>query len=85
MARKDEDDFIYIVTELAWPGGGENIYCAEVESAIFDHADGEHCLVPDIASAKKVSPLLNPVMHRQMSFANITANGYSGAKILLVC
>ena len=47
MARKDEDDFIYIVDRIKDMvlRGGENIYCAEVESAIFDHADVAECTV----------------------------------------
>ena len=47
MARKDEDDFIYIVDRIKDMvlRGGENIYCAEVESAIFDHDDVAECTV----------------------------------------
>ncbi|MEM7287937.1 MAG: class I adenylate-forming enzyme family protein [Actinomycetota bacterium] len=39
VARLDEDGFIYIVDRKKDMvlRGGENIYCAEVESAIFDH------------------------------------------------
>ena len=47
MARKDEDDFLYIVDRIKDMvlRGGENIYCAEVESAIFDHDDVAECTV----------------------------------------
>jgi long-chain acyl-CoA synthetase len=47
MARKDEDDFIFIVDRIKDMvlRGGENIYCAEVESAIFDHDDVAECTV----------------------------------------
>ncbi len=39
IARMDEDGFIYIVDRAKDMvlRGGENVYCAEVESAIFDH------------------------------------------------
>ena len=39
MAREDEDGFLYVVDRIKDMSirGGENIYCAEVESAIFDH------------------------------------------------
>lgn len=51
MARKDEDDFIYIVDRIKDMvlRGGENIYCAEVESAIFDHVDVAECTVFGVA------------------------------------
>ena len=51
MARKDGDDFIYIVERIKDMvlRGGENIYCAEVESAIFDHADVAECTVFGVA------------------------------------
>jgi len=47
MAKKDEDDFIFIVDRIKDMvlRGGENIYCAEVESAIFDHEDVAECTV----------------------------------------
>ena len=43
----DEDDFIYIVDRIKDMvlRGGENIYCAEVESAIFDHPAVSECTV----------------------------------------
>ena len=39
VARIDEHDFIYIVDRVKDMvlRGGENVYCAEVENAIFDH------------------------------------------------
>ncbi len=47
MARKDDDDFLFIVDRIKDMvlRGGENIYCAEVESAIFDHVDVAECTV----------------------------------------
>jgi long-chain acyl-CoA synthetase len=51
MAKKDEDDFIFIVDRIKDMvlRGGENIYCAEVESAIFDHEDVAECTVFGVA------------------------------------
>ena len=47
MAREDEDGFLYIVDRIKDMvlRGGENIYCAEVESAIFDHQAVAECTV----------------------------------------
>ena len=47
MAKMDADDFIYIVDRIKDMvlRGGENIYCAEVESAIFDHPAVSECTV----------------------------------------
>jgi long-chain acyl-CoA synthetase len=52
VARLDEDGYIYIVDrkkDMALRGG-ENIYCAEVESAVFAHPAVAECTafgVPD--------------------------------------
>ena len=47
MARKDNDGFLYIVDRIKDMvlRGGENIFCAEVESAIFNHEDVAECTV----------------------------------------
>lgn len=47
IARFDDNGFIYIVDRLKDMvlRGGENVYCAEVESALFDHADVAECTV----------------------------------------
>ncbi len=47
LARMDEDGFIYIVDRLKDMvlRGGENVYCAEVESAIFHHGGVAECTV----------------------------------------
>jgi long-chain acyl-CoA synthetase len=47
IARIDEDGFIYIVDRAKDMvlRGGENVYCAEVESAIFKHAAVAECTV----------------------------------------
>ena len=47
IARLDEEGFIYIVDRAKDMvlRGGENVYCAEVESAIFDHETVAECAV----------------------------------------
>ncbi len=47
IARIDEDGFIFLVDRAKDMvlRGGENVYCAEVESAIFDHPDVKECAV----------------------------------------
>ncbi len=47
MARIDEDGFIFIVDRIKDMvlRGGENVYCAEVESALYEHADVSECSV----------------------------------------
>ena len=52
VARIDEHGFIFIVDRAKDMvlRGGENVYCAEVESALFDHPDVAECAafgVPD--------------------------------------
>lgn len=47
IARIDEDGFIFIVDRAKDMvlRGGENVYCAEVETALFDHASVAECAV----------------------------------------
>ena len=47
IARLDDQNFIYIVDRLKDMvlRGGENIYCAEVESALFEHPAVQECSV----------------------------------------
>jgi long-chain acyl-CoA synthetase len=47
IARTDEDDFLYIVDRAKDMviRGGENVYCAEVESAIYEHPAVAECSV----------------------------------------
>ena len=47
IAYLDEDNFVYIVDRAKDMvlRGGENVYCAEVESAIFKHAAVAECVV----------------------------------------
>ena len=51
IARIDEDGFIFIVDRLKDMvlRGGENIYCAEVETALFDHPSVAECAVFGVA------------------------------------
>jgi long-chain acyl-CoA synthetase len=51
LARVDEDGFVYIVDRKKDMvlRGGENVYCAEVESAIFDHDAVAECVVFGVA------------------------------------
>ena len=47
IARMDEDGFLYIVDRAKDMviRGGENVYCAEVESAIYEHPGVAECSV----------------------------------------
>ncbi|MEZ5571263.1 MAG: class I adenylate-forming enzyme family protein [Halioglobus sp.] len=47
IAYMDEDEFIYLVDRAKEMvlRGGENVYCAEVESAIFAHESVSECVV----------------------------------------
>ncbi|MGB0342835.1 MAG: class I adenylate-forming enzyme family protein [Parvibaculales bacterium] len=54
VARLDEDGFVYIVDRAKDMvlRGGENIYCAEVESAIFKHDNVAECAVFGVADER---------------------------------
>jgi long-chain acyl-CoA synthetase len=67
IARIDEDGFIFIVDRLKDMvlRGGENVYCAEVETALFDHPAVAECAVfgvPDDRLGEEVAAaiVLNP-------------------------
>jgi len=67
IARIDEDGFIFIVDRLKDMvlRGGENVYCAEVETALFDHPAVAECAVfgvPDDRLGEEVAAaiMLNP-------------------------
>jgi len=51
LAKIDEDGFVYIVDRKKDMvlRGGENVYCAEVESALFDHDAVAECVVFGVA------------------------------------
>jgi long-chain acyl-CoA synthetase len=70
VARIDEDGFIYIVDRKKDMvlRGGENVYCAEVETAIHHHpAVAECCVfgVPDVRLGEEVAAaiVLRPGLH----------------------
>ncbi|HIF93921.1 MAG: class I adenylate-forming enzyme family protein [Myxococcales bacterium] len=63
IARVDEDGFIFIVDRAKDMvlRGGENVYCAEVESALFDHPLVTECAVfgvPDDRLGEEVAAVL---------------------------
>ncbi len=63
IARIDEDGFIFIVDRAKDMvlRGGENVYCAEVESALFDHPLIRECAVfgvPDDRLGEEVGAVL---------------------------
>ena len=67
IARIDEDGFIFIVDRVKDMvlRGGENVYCAEVETALFDHSSVAECAVfgvPDDRLGEEVAAVivLNP-------------------------
>lgn len=65
LARMDEDGFVYIVDRLKDMvlRGGENVYCAEVESALFSHDAVAECVVfgvPDDRLGEEVGACVVP-------------------------
>ncbi len=54
LARLDSDGFLYIVDRLKDMvlRGGENVYCAEVEAAVFEHDAVEECAVFGVDDAR---------------------------------
>jgi len=64
VARIDEDGFIYIVDRVKDMvlRGGENVYCAEVESAIYEHPAVAECTVfgvPDLRLGEEVGAAIH--------------------------
>lgn len=65
LARLDEDDFIYVVDRIKDMvlRGGENVYCAEVENAIFSNDGVAECTVfgvPDDRLGEEVGACVVP-------------------------
>lgn len=65
VAYLDEDGFIYLVDRAKDMvlRGGENVYCAEVENALFDHPDVSECVVfavPDDRLGEEVGAAIYP-------------------------
>ena len=84
VARIDEDGFIHIVDRKKDMvlRGGENVYCAEVEAAIFDHDDVAECAVfgvPDDRLGEEVGAAVFLREGGQASADDLRA--HAGAKI----
>ncbi len=65
IAYLDEDGFIHLVDRAKDMvlRGGENVYCAEVENAVFDHPDVAECVVfavPDDRLGEEVGAAIHP-------------------------
>lgn len=65
IARIDEDGFVYIVDRAKDMvlRGGENVYCSEVETAIYTHPDVAECAVfgmPDERLGEEVAAAIVP-------------------------
>ena len=79
IARMDEDDFIYIVDRKKDMvlRGGENIYCAEVEAALYRHDDVAECSVfglPDERLGEEVAAAIVAKPGRALSEDDIRAH-----------
>lgn len=72
----DEDGFIYVVDRLKDMviRGGENVYCAEVEAAIFEHPDVIDAAViglPEEHMGERVCAVVVPRPGTEITLANI--------------
>ncbi|WP_018147747.1 class I adenylate-forming enzyme family protein [Henriciella marina] len=79
IARMDEDDFIYIVDRKKDMvlRGGENIYCAEVEAALYRHDDVAECSVfglPDERLGEEVAAAIVAKPGRTLTEDDIRAH-----------
>lgn len=79
LARLDEDDFIYIVDRIKDMvlRGGENVYCAEVENAIFSHDGVAECTVfgvPDDRLGEEVGACIVPKPGQKLTAEDIRAH-----------
>lgn len=78
IARIDEDGFVYIVDRAKDMvlRGGENIYCAEVENAIYQHPSVREAVVfgvPEERLGEAVAAVIVPVDGVELSEADLTA------------
>ncbi len=78
-AWMDEDGFVYIVDRLKdmIVSGGENVYPAEVENAIYQHADVQECAViavPDREWGEAVHAIVVPKEGRELTRESIVAH-----------
>lgn len=72
IARIDEDGFVYIVDRAKDMvlRGGENVYCSEVETAIYTHPDVAECAVfgmPDERLGEEVAAAIVPTPGSSLS------------------
>jgi len=76
IAYMDEDDFIYLVDRAKEMvlRGGENVYCAEVEGAIFAHDAVAECVVfgvEDERLGEEVACAIYPKQDAQIDFEEL--------------
>jgi len=76
IARIDEDGFVYIVDRAKDMvlRGGENVYCSEVETALYTHPDVAECAVfgmPDERLGEEVAAAIVPVTGRVLDEATL--------------
>jgi len=84
VAKIDADGFIYIVDRKKDMvlRGGENVYCAEVEAAIFDHEDVAECAVFGVPDDRLGEEVGAAVFLRDSATADAdTLRKHCGAKI----
>ena len=79
IARLDEHDFIYLVDRKKDMvlRGGENIYCVEVEAAIYHHpAIAECCVfgVPDERLGEEVGTAIYPKPGESLTVEDLQAH-----------
>ncbi len=75
IARLDEDGFIFIVDRLKDMvlRGGENVYCAEVEAALFSHDEVAECSVFGVPDDRLGEEVAAAVVCKAGSTANADA------------
>lgn len=79
IARIDEDGFVYIVDRAKDMvlRGGENVYCSEVETALYTHPDVAECAVfgmPDERLGEEVAAAIVPAAGATIDEAALRAH-----------
>jgi long-chain acyl-CoA synthetase len=79
VGRVDEDGFIYIMDRIKdmLIRGGENIYCVEIEAALFAHAavmDAAVFGIPDLALGEEVAAVVRIKPDHKTSEAELRAH-----------
>lgn len=79
IARIDEDGFVYIVDRAKDMvlRGGENVYCSEVETALYTHPDVAECAVfgmPDERLGEEVAAAIVPAAGATIDEASLRAH-----------